>query len=204
MTTPQPPQEAPILRPAVLAFAHEMEAKLRKHDNRPGWKSDTMMPLHRRIYDELTELWEALLAYPRDTAEYRFKVRGEAADVANFAMMLADNEGALLTEGHAALAAPPQAAPHAAPLLPTQAALDSPRIDMPPSLSPEEKGAFMLGVAAGNVAAPHAVLVEAREALRPFANYACSPLGQCKCHNCNAHAAIASIERTLSQTQEPT
>jgi hypothetical protein len=194
MTTPQPPQEAPILRPAVLAFAHEMEAKLRKHDNRPGWKSDTMMPLHRRIYDELTELWEALLAYPRDTAEYRFKVRGEAADVANFAMMLADNEGALLTEGHAALATPPQAAPHA--VLPTQAALDSPRIDMPPSLSPEEKCAFMLGVAAGNVAAPHAVLVEARDAL-VYHQAQTRPIER-------TIAAIALIERTLSQTQEPT
>jgi hypothetical protein len=110
----------------------------------------------------------------------------------------------------AALAAPPQAAPHAAPLLPTQAALNSPRINMPPSLSPEEKGAFMLGVAAGNVAALHAVLVEARDALKSLhdgiAEYArMNLLSGFDNHDMKrARAAIASIERTLSQTQEPT
>jgi hypothetical protein len=112
-------------------------------------------------------------------------------------------------QARAALSAPPQAAPHAAPLLPTQAALNSPRIDMPPSLSPEEKGAFMLGVAAGNVAAPHAVLVEARDALKSLhdgiAEYArMNLLSGFDNHDMKrARAAIASIERTLSQTQEP-
>jgi hypothetical protein len=147
---------------------------------------------------------------------------------------------------------PPQAAPHAVPMLPTQAALDSPRIDMPPSLSPEEKGAFMLGVAAGN-AAPHAakptavllhcgicgivpepkdhcfcikcgavlvtqeevkqwnqtaVLVEALRPLRmyfKYDEYINGPSGDPRDDRLQlARAAIASIERTLSQTQEPT
>lgn len=34
------------------------------------------------------------------------------------------------------------------------------------------------------------------EALRPFANYQCSPPGQCECHNCKARDAVAKAEAT--------
>lgn len=32
------------------------------------------------------------------------------------------------------------------------------------------------------------------EALRPFAQFACSPAGQCNCHNCAARAALDQQE----------
>lgn len=37
---------------------------------------------------------------------------------------------------------------------------------------------------------------ELLEALRPFANYACSPADQCECHNCRARDVIAKAEGT--------
>lgn len=37
------------------------------------------------------------------------------------------------------------------------------------------------------------IFLELVEALCPFANYACSPVGQCKCHNCRARDVLAKI-----------
>lgn len=36
------------------------------------------------------------------------------------------------------------------------------------------------------------VNAELVEAVRPFSNYACSPPGECECHNCRARAALTS------------
>jgi hypothetical protein len=136
----------------------------------------------------------------REMTEY------EAKKSANDARFLAT-----WNRARAALSAPPQAAPHA--VLPTQAALNSPRINMPPSL------------AAGNVAAPHAVLVEALDALKlgeeaaiAVRQYHREARGRRDGTSGvsklilevddetvrEINAAIALIERTLSQTQEPT
>ena len=50
---------------------------------------------------------------------------------------------------------------------------------------------------AAATSAQDAQIAMLREALRPFANYACSPAGQCDCHNCRARAALAATgERT--------
>jgi hypothetical protein len=38
------------------------------------------------------------------------------------------------------------------------------------------------------------LLMQARASLKPFANYACSPIGECNCHNCRAVVAIAAID----------
>lgn len=53
---------------------------------------------------------------------------------------------------------------------------------------------MVLDVAAVHVA--HTKLLV--EALRPFANFACSPAGQCDCHNCRARAAIAKATGSAS------
>jgi hypothetical protein len=39
------------------------------------------------------------------------------------------------------------------------------------------------------------VNAELVEAVRPFANYACSPPGECECHNCRARAALTSATK---------
>jgi NTP pyrophosphatase (non-canonical NTP hydrolase) len=88
----QPP--AGQIRPAVQWFAQQMEAKLRKNDHKGGWEGMTLSRLMSRLDDEVGELYRALSA---DT-----NVIEEASDVANFAMMIADNAGPHI--GHAASA----------------------------------------------------------------------------------------------------
>ena len=109
------PVEAPIegtgLRPCVVAFAWDMERKLRANDHKGGWEGDDWTALHKRMLEEAEELRSViagkhLLGSGRPWQEKRAQVRGEAADVANFAMMLAENEGARA----------PAAAPAKAPL----------------------------------------------------------------------------------------
>lgn len=92
------------LRPEVLAFARLMETKLRANDHKPGWKSDRAADLWRRLSaDETYELYEAITADAPDPKH----VGSEAADIANFAMMIADVCGALSDETvRAKLAAP--------------------------------------------------------------------------------------------------
>lgn len=83
------------LRPEVLAFARLMETKLRANDHKPGWKSDRAADLWRRLSaDETYELYEAITADAPDPKH----IGSEAADIANFAMMIADVCGALSDE----------------------------------------------------------------------------------------------------------
>ncbi len=82
----------------VLAFAHRMEAKLelnRDKGDREGWLKDHPAALVERLREELVELEEALgsLAFVAPTGAERStpeEIANEAADVANFAMMIAD------------------------------------------------------------------------------------------------------------------
>lgn len=81
--------------PYVFAFALEMEKKLaanRHKGDREGWSGDHPRDLFDRLMEEARELKATFRlgssAQPED-------VRVEAADVANFAMMIADVEGGL-------------------------------------------------------------------------------------------------------------
>lgn len=92
--------------PYVLAFARRMEAKLEKNrhkGNREGWLGDAPETLLGRLREEVRELELALMPglggmnplqleqlNRGDIAERR---ANEAADVANFAMMIADTCG---------------------------------------------------------------------------------------------------------------
>jgi hypothetical protein len=53
----------------------------------------------------------------------------------------------------------------------------------------EDKAPFSARYAFKEAVTPE-LFTELLEALRPFANYACSPAGQCECHNCRARDAI--------------
>lgn len=66
-------------------FADIMEIKLNKNDHKTGWKSCSNTYLLTRLKNEVTELENALINGKGVT------IVKEAADVANFAMMIADN-----------------------------------------------------------------------------------------------------------------
>jgi NTP pyrophosphatase (non-canonical NTP hydrolase) len=87
-------------RPEVVAFADAMERELRANDHKGGWRDDHHDDLMSRLSDELLELQQALdLSRGKSAAYYPNNPNGptwqsvvlsEAADVANFAMMIAD------------------------------------------------------------------------------------------------------------------
>ena len=104
------------LRPEVQWFAEQMERKLRANDHKGGWQDDTELALLIRLLEETSEVlaklrtWRGARAHLKkasalliDAAIELDEARGfgaakpkrgyigELADVANFAMMLADN-----------------------------------------------------------------------------------------------------------------
>lgn len=86
----------PGLRPEVIAFARLMEDQLKANDHKPGWKGEDWWPLLMRMREETIELQEALAPGSRtDLPAWWTRVGCEAADVANFALMIADVCGAL-------------------------------------------------------------------------------------------------------------
>jgi NTP pyrophosphatase (non-canonical NTP hydrolase) len=86
-----PFQTSPNVRPEVAWFATQMEKRLRENDHKPGWKSESPVWLVERAGDEHQELYNAVSSRSGPDG---WVVR-EAADVANFAMMVAD----VATEG---------------------------------------------------------------------------------------------------------
>lgn len=78
--------------PHVMAFAKRMEGKLAKNrhkGDRAGWLADHPGDLLRRIRDEANELENAILSDHSSEDVWQ-----EAADVANFALMVADSYAA--------------------------------------------------------------------------------------------------------------
>lgn len=80
-------------RPVVQRFAILMETVLRKNDDKGGWNLDGFPSLMDRLGEEVEELWEAIETPGGETR--MALIAKEAADVANFAMMVADNTGKL-------------------------------------------------------------------------------------------------------------
>lgn len=74
-----------VLRPAVRRFAVAMENQLRANDHKGGWTDESREWLLGRVRDEVDELHEVV----RNDLNSD-EVMREAADVANFAMMIAD------------------------------------------------------------------------------------------------------------------
>lgn len=71
------------IRPEVLWFARKMEDKLAANDHKRHWSTCEPSVLLGYLKAEIRELEEALIN--------RKDVVQECADVANFAMMIADN-----------------------------------------------------------------------------------------------------------------
>ena len=96
MTEPRP-----RWRPEVVAFADEIESVLRRKDAQRGtcgWRGMALADLWVRIAEEAAELRSAIVG--NDPGSFsrvaQHRIRREAADVANFAMMIHDNAGAYL------------------------------------------------------------------------------------------------------------
>lgn len=73
------------VRPEVARHALLMERKLKDNDHKTHWRNMDLPYLLKRLHQEMEELKEAIVKgkSPRD-------VEWEAADVGNFAMMIAD------------------------------------------------------------------------------------------------------------------
>jgi hypothetical protein len=80
----------PILRDTVRWFAEKMEARLAANDDRDGWADEDDQYLMDRLGEETREL-VVTLAQAAVSTGLAQEVVHEAADVANFAMMIADN-----------------------------------------------------------------------------------------------------------------
>lgn len=77
-------------RTSVDWFARNMELKLRENDHKGGWGKCEHSWLLDRLKQEVAELEKAL-----DQVDNQENVIREAADVANFALMIADLAGRL-------------------------------------------------------------------------------------------------------------
>ncbi|MHC4501833.1 MAG: hypothetical protein ACYTFI_00895 [Planctomycetota bacterium] len=97
------------LRAEVDSFAAEMERELQANDHKGGWKDCSPWPLFAEMTNHKRALQRSvgdLLAMETDVAmgshgdlpkqqQLIDRIRDDAADVANFAMMIADVCGAL-------------------------------------------------------------------------------------------------------------
>jgi hypothetical protein len=88
-----------VARREVLAFANCMELKLRRNDHKGGWELEGLRDLLRRLREEVDELEAAIRVLPNHGSMpnrvARDTIVAEAADIANLAMMIADNVGGL-------------------------------------------------------------------------------------------------------------
>ena len=76
------------LRDELAWFAQEMEQQLRRNDHKGGWDSLSFPRMLQRLKQETKEL-ELAIAKAKKTGKWG-DVVGEAADVANFSMMIAE------------------------------------------------------------------------------------------------------------------
>lgn len=72
---------------SLIWFAREMEKRLEANDHKTGWGSCSLQYLSMRLTQERRELERAIKN--KDIKN----VIEECADIANFAMMIADNVG---------------------------------------------------------------------------------------------------------------
>lgn len=75
-----------MFRPELVKFMVVCEEKLRENDHKSHWSGEEIEKLHRRLYDEFGELKRKIQAKKPKADIFR-----ECADIANFAMMIADN-----------------------------------------------------------------------------------------------------------------
>lgn len=96
--------ELSLPRDPILRFSRIMETKLREHDDRDGWEDCDLVWLFERAEDEMKELKKEITMYMNHSSlspkwlVIKERVQREAADVANFCMMMSDNMESLRTK----------------------------------------------------------------------------------------------------------
>jgi NTP pyrophosphatase (non-canonical NTP hydrolase) len=89
-------KEDKMTRECVEWFAKLMEEQLKANDHKGGWSDEDTDYLLGRLDEEVQELKDALVTYYFEIShrgecqKLAKNVRKECADVANFAMMIAD------------------------------------------------------------------------------------------------------------------
>lgn len=78
-----------MIRSEVKWFAEQMESKLQENDHKGGWQQCGKYWLFERMQEEMTELLQELSLFSND-AKNENRIIRECADIANFAMMIAD------------------------------------------------------------------------------------------------------------------
>jgi hypothetical protein len=81
----------PKPRLPVMQFAYEMETQLKINDHKNGWGSEHYEYLNRQLTKNFLKLCRLLESTDRDKEE----ITRRCANMANFAMMIADNYGQL-------------------------------------------------------------------------------------------------------------
>jgi len=76
------------VRPGLMKFVYIMERELRRNDHKRGWEKDSLTVLYARLQEEVAELFNEITYI--DSVSTPERIAKEAADVANFAMMIAD------------------------------------------------------------------------------------------------------------------
>lgn len=80
------PRDPRVENAAVLSFAADMLRKLRANNHKAHWSTIDAAHLRSRLAEEVVELFAEL-----DDGADPARVIAECADVANIAMMIADN-----------------------------------------------------------------------------------------------------------------
>lgn len=78
-----------VPRKPVMEFAYDMEKQLKVNDFKGGWSNENHDYLRNQIGKNYAKLVEELCKEDKD--KYEITIR--CANIANFAMMIADNEG---------------------------------------------------------------------------------------------------------------
>jgi NTP pyrophosphatase (non-canonical NTP hydrolase) len=89
MLAPAPQGTGPHEKELAL-FMQGMRTKLAENDHKPGWKDATFRVLFNRLKKELVELRTEIQSFDGACRDVE-KIRREAVDVGNFAMMIYDN-----------------------------------------------------------------------------------------------------------------
>lgn len=88
--TTEKPKVLVNLQPELASFAQVMQERLDANDHKGGWRDMTPRQLMRRLLQEAKELDYAIGDALERRAETVRTATREAADVASFAMMIAD------------------------------------------------------------------------------------------------------------------
>ncbi len=160
---PSPAALSPQTEDVLRWFVEVMRAKLLANEHKGGWQNDRVSDLLRRLHEETGELAEAisLLALIEE-------IVGEAADVANFAMMIADRvkHGGIRPEDRAACGVTPEASAPSIPHAIRQALHAVARERAKAAIGYSDAGALLLEAPAGG-----GVVVCPRDAPRASSNF---------------------------------